>query len=130
GGADFGYLSMGLILEETGRTLTASPLLASGLVGAAALVLGGSETQKSRWLPNIAQGETVAALAVDEGPRHAPQRATMSAEPVGDGYRLSGKKQHVLEGGAADLLIVSARTSGDAAERDGITLFLVPTESS
>src|SRR3954451_7272746 len=51
GGSDFGYLSLGLILEETGRTLTASPLLASGLAAASALILGGSDAQKQAWLP-------------------------------------------------------------------------------
>ena len=68
GGSNFGYLSMGLILEELGRTLTASPLLASGLGAASALILGGSDAQKSEWLPKIAAGEIVATLAVDEGP--------------------------------------------------------------
>src|ERR1700761_851491 len=83
GGSDFGYLSLGLILEETGRTLTASPLLSSALAAASALVLGGSDGQKSRWLPGIAAGERVATLAVDEGPRHAPERIAMRAERDG-----------------------------------------------
>src|SRR6201996_7746135 len=83
GGSDFGYLSLGLVLEETGRTLTASPLLASGLAAASALVLGGSDGQRSRWLPGIAAGERVATLAVDEGPRHAPERIAMRAERDG-----------------------------------------------
>src|SRR5213592_4862606 len=60
GGSQFGYLSLGLILEETGRTLTASPLLASALGAASALILGGSDSQKSEWLPKIADGTAVA----------------------------------------------------------------------
>src|SRR5665213_845501 len=56
GGSDFGYLSLGLILEETGRTLTASPLVASALAGASAIVLGGTEAQKQAWLHKIAAG--------------------------------------------------------------------------
>ncbi len=79
GGSNFGYLSMGLILEETGRTLTASPLLASGLAGASALVLGGTDDQKSEWLPNIAAGEAIVTLAVDEGAREAPGYGLLSA---------------------------------------------------
>jgi len=75
GGSNFGYLSLGLILEELGRTLTASPLLASGLAAASALILGGSDAQKSEWLPKIAEGTVVATLAVDEGPHHAPTRS-------------------------------------------------------
>jgi alkylation response protein AidB-like acyl-CoA dehydrogenase len=125
GGSDFGYLSMGLILEETGRTLTASPLLASGLAAASALVLGGSDAQKSEWLPKIAGGEVVGALAVDEGAHHAPEKVALKAEKTGSGYKLSGSKSFVLEGMAAGLLIVSARTSGKPGDTDGITLFLV-----
>ena len=129
GGSDFGYLSMGLILEETGRTLTASPLLASGLATASALVLGGSDAQKSEWLPKIAGGEVVGALAVDEGAHHAPEKVALKAEKSGSGYKLSGSKSFVLEGLAADLLVVSARTSGQPGDTDGITLFLVPGDA-
>jgi alkylation response protein AidB-like acyl-CoA dehydrogenase len=116
---------MGLILEETGRTLTASPLLASGLAAASALVLGGSDAQKSEWLPKIAGGEVVGALAIDEGAHHAPEKVALKAEKSGSGYKLSGSKSFVLEGMAAGLLIVSARTSGQPGDTDGITLFLV-----
>ncbi|WP_333586889.1 acyl-CoA dehydrogenase family protein [Phenylobacterium sp.] len=129
GGSDFGYLSMGLILEETGRTLTASPLLASGLAAASALVLGGSDAQKSEWLPKIAGGEVVGTLAVDEGAHHAPEKVALKAEKSGAGYKLTGAKSFVLEGLAANLLIVSARTSGKPGDTDGITLFLVPADA-
>ncbi|MES3000872.1 MAG: acyl-CoA dehydrogenase family protein [Pseudomonadota bacterium] len=104
GGSDFGCLSMGLILEELGRTLTASPLIASSLAAASALVLGGSDAHKSQWLPKIADGSVIAALAIDEGARHAPDRIATVFE---DG-RISGKKTFVLEGMAAGVLIVSA----------------------
>lgn len=130
GGSDFGYLSMGLILEETGRTLTASPLLASGLAAASALVLGGSDAQKSEYLPKIAGGEIVGTLAVDEGAHHAPEKVALKAEKSGAGYKLTGSKSFVLEGLAANLLIVSARTSGKPGDTDGITLFLVPADAA
>ena len=129
GGSDFGYLSMGLILEETGRTLTASPLLASGLAAASAQVLGGSDAQKSEWLPKIAGGEIVGTLAVDEGAHPAPEKVALKAEKSGSGYKLTGTKSFVLEGLAANLLIVSARTSGKPGDTDGITLFLVPADA-
>ena len=130
GGSNFGYLSMGLILEETGRTLTASPLLASGLAAASALVLGGSDAQKSEYLPKIAGGEIVGTLAVDEGAHHAPEKVALKAEKSGSGYKLTGSKSFVLEGLAANLLIVSARTSGKPGDTDGITLFLVPADAA
>jgi alkylation response protein AidB-like acyl-CoA dehydrogenase len=129
GGSDFGYLSLGLILEETGRTLTASPILSSALAAASAIVLGGSDAQKEAWLPKIASGELVATLAVDEGAHHAPTKVALAATKSGAGYSLSGGKTFVLEGGAAGLFVVSARTSGKPGDSDGITLFLVPGDA-
>jgi alkylation response protein AidB-like acyl-CoA dehydrogenase len=129
GGSDFGYLSLGLILEETGRTLTASPLLSSALAAASAIVLGGNDAQKDAWLTKIASGEIVATLAVDEGAHHNPEKTALAATASGAGYSLSGKKTFVLEGGAAGLFVVAARTAGKAGDKDGITLFLVPGDA-
>ena len=120
GGSNFGYLSMGLILEETGRTLTASPLLASGLAGASALVLGGSDAQKSEWLTKIAEGAAVATLAVDEGAHHHPDKV----ETTFAGGKITGKKTFVLEGMAAHLLVVSAKGP------DGVGLYLVKADDA
>ena len=120
GGSEFGYLSMGLILEELGRTLTASPLLSSALAAASALILGGSDAQKSEWLPKIAEGTAVATLAVDEGPHHAPDKVTATFA----GGKITGKKTFVLEGMAASLLVVSAKGP------DGIGLYLVKTDDA
>jgi alkylation response protein AidB-like acyl-CoA dehydrogenase len=129
GGSDFGYLSLGLILEETGRTLTASPLLSSALAAASAIILGGNDAQKDAWLTKIASGEIVATLAVDEGAHHNPEKTALAATASGAGYSLSGKKTFVLEGGAAGLFVVAARTAGKAGDKDGITLFLVPGDA-
>jgi alkylation response protein AidB-like acyl-CoA dehydrogenase len=128
-GSAFGYLGLGLILEETGRNLVASPLLSTALVAASALVLGGSDAQKAAWLPKIAAGDTVATLAVDEGPHHAPLNTALGGSSVGDGFVLNGSKTFVIDGKAADLLIVAARTSGKPGDSDGITLFLVPADA-
>ena len=120
GGSDFGYLGLGLILEETGRTLTASPILASALAAASAVVLGGTDAQKQAWLPKIASGEVVGALAVDEGPHHAPAKIAATVS----GGKLTGKKTFVLEGMAAGLLVVSANGP------DGPGLFLVEADGA
>jgi len=130
GGADFGYASLGLVLEQLGKTLVASPLLSTGLVGASALRLAGSAEQQARWLPGIADGSVIATLAVDEGARHDPLGIRLRAEADGAGWRLTGRKQPVLHGVAADLLIVAARTAGAAGEADGITLFLVEADAA
>jgi alkylation response protein AidB-like acyl-CoA dehydrogenase len=129
GGSEFGYLSLGLVLEEMGKTLTASPILASALAAASALAMGGSDDQKAEWLPKIASGEAVATLAVDEGPRHDPLHTALKAEKTAAGYTLTGAKTHVLEGMAADLYILAARTSGQPGDAKGITLFLVPANA-
>jgi alkylation response protein AidB-like acyl-CoA dehydrogenase len=129
GGSDFGYLSLGLILEETGRTLTASPLLSSALAAASAIILGGTDAQKSAFLTKIGSGELVATLAIDEGPHHAPEKVALEAKKSGAGYTLNGSKSFVLEGMAAGLYVVSARTSGKAGDKDGVTLFLVPADA-
>ena len=120
GGSNFGYLSLGLVLEELGRTLTASPLIASGLGAASALILGGSESQKSEWLPKIADGTAVAALAVDEGPHHKPEKV----EATVSGGKLTGKKVFVLEGMAANVFVVSAKEGGK------IELYLVKADDA
>ncbi|MBO9543017.1 acyl-CoA dehydrogenase family protein [Caulobacter sp.] len=126
-GSAFGYLGLGLILEETGRTLAASPLLSTAMIGASALNLGGSDAQKAAWLSKIATGAAVATLAIDEGSHHNPARTALTATKGGAGYVLNGTKTFVLDGEAADLLIVAARTSGSGT--DGLTLFLVPGDA-
>ncbi|MCV0383594.1 MAG: acyl-CoA/acyl-ACP dehydrogenase [Erythrobacter sp.] len=104
GGSDFGWLSAGLVIEELGKTLTASPL-ASSIVAASAIMLGGSEEQKAKWLPQLAAGEVVGALAVDEGPRHDP--AAIEAQVTGG--KLTGTKAFVHEAHGADLFVVAAQ---------------------
>ena len=130
GGSGMGYLTLGILLEETGRQLTASPLIASALVGASAILQGGNDAQKSAWLPKIVDGSAILTLAVDEGPKHAPEQIALQAQQSGSGFRLTGAKTFVLEGAAATLLIVAARTSGAAGDTNGITLFLVPADAA
>jgi alkylation response protein AidB-like acyl-CoA dehydrogenase len=125
GGSDFGYLSLGLVLEETGRTLTASPILSSALAAASAIILGGSSAQKEAWLPKIASGEAVGTLAIDEGAHHNPSKVAVTASKTGATYAISGAKTFVLDGMAANVFVVSARTSGVEGSKDGISLFLV-----
>jgi len=130
GGSDMDYATFGVVLEETGRQLVASPLLASGLVGASALLLGGSDAQKQHWLPRIAAGSAIVTLAVDEGPHHGPEQLALAATASGEGFKLDGSKVFVLEGGSADAFVVAARTDGAPGEQSGISLFLVPADAS
>ncbi len=125
GGLDFGFLGLGVVLEESGRTLTASPLYASAVVGASAILLGGSAPQQASLLPRIAAGELTLALALEESHRHDPTRITTRAEARGDHFVIDGSKTFVLDGHSADQLIVVARTAGEEHASDGLTLFLV-----
>ena len=125
GGLGFGFMGMGVVLEECGRTLTASPLYSTAVLGASAIIHGGSDEQKGDLLPQVAGGEMLLALAVEETPHHNPYRAETKAETSGNGYIVTGDKKFVLDGHVADKLVVVARTSGNSGDRDGITLILV-----
>ena len=125
GGSGLGCVEAGVVMEEIGRNLMPSPFLATSVLAASALAQGGSAAQKSEHLPKVADGSLLAALAIDEGAKHRPLMTRMQAVRSGNGFRLEGDKAFVVDGHAADLLIVAARTSGSAGERDGLTLFLV-----
>ena len=125
GGLSFGYKGLGVVTEETGRTLAASPLYASVWVGGTLINLGGNDEQKAELLPKVATGELLLALALEEGHRHNPYNIATTAS----GGTLTGKKTFVLDGHVADTLVVAARTSGDAGSRDGISLYLVPRDA-
>ena len=128
-GAEFGYLGLGVVLEESGRTLTASPLISTALLGACCLSRLGTQAQKRALLPAIASGKHLTALALEEGTRHAPFNIGISAIADADGFVLNGSKRFVLDGHVADTLIVVARTAEGRDNRDGLTLFLVDPSS-
>lgn len=129
GGLQFGHVGMGQVMEENGRTLTASPLLSTAVLGVSAISLAGSETQKKALLAMIAAGDLVTALAVDASARHNPANTGVSAERTAEGYCLKGEKQFVIDGHVADKFIVSARTGGAEGATDGITLFVVDADT-
>jgi len=125
GGTEFGPVGLGLVLEQAGRTLAATPLVSTVLLCGSAVQLAGNATQRQEILSAIAAGERIMALALEEGPHHNPTRITTRAEAQGSSYRLNGSKTFVLDGHVADQLIVVARTSGADTDRSGVTLFLV-----
>lgn len=129
GGSDLGYLTFGLIQEELGRQLVASPLFASALAGTSAILLGANDSQKGDILPKVVDGTEILTLAIDEGPRHAPEKVELQAVKTAKGFTLSGQKTFVHEGMAATTFILSARTSGNIDDTNGISLFLVAANS-
>ena len=130
GGTGFGYVGAGIVAEAMGKTLSASPFMASCVVAASVIKAAGSDAQKEALLPAIAAGEIIVTLAVDETSRHAPEGTSLKAEKSGDGYKLSGMKTFVPEGHVADKIIVLARTSGETGDTEGLSLFLVDRSAS
>ena len=129
GGLAFGYKGLGVVTEESGRTLTASPLYASVWVGGTVINVAGSDAQKAELLPQLAAGEMLLALALEESHKHNPYGISTTATANGDGYTLDGSKTFVLDGHVADKLIVVARSSGEAGARQGLSLFMVDREA-
>jgi alkylation response protein AidB-like acyl-CoA dehydrogenase len=120
GGLGLGHVEAGIVLEEIGRNLTPSPFLITAV--AVVEALRGSPLRE-RWLPGILSGDTVAALAVDEGPKHRPHNIATQAERSGNGFRLTGRKQFVVHGASADFFVVAAKAD------EGLTLFAVEKEA-
>ena len=125
GGSNFGLAGISVILQECGKTLTPSPLFATGVLGAYAISQYGTEEQKKKYLPQIANGEITTAIAIDESSHHNPLNINTSAVSKDNSYILNGKRVFVVDGASADLLIVVARTSGKIGDSTGLTLFLV-----
>ena len=125
GGSNFGLSGICVVLQECAKTLTPSPLFASGVLGAYAINNYGTKEQKEKYLPLIASGELTTYVAVDESSHHNPYDTVLIAKKSSDEYILSGKKNFVIDGTSSDLLIVLARTSGEKGDSTGLTLFLV-----
>lgn len=116
GGSDMGHAAAGVLAQEMGKTLASSPFISTAVIAATALRQIASDRARAA-LANIAAGEVIYALAVDEGHKHDPQATTLTASADGNGFRLNGSKGFVVDGGNADRILVLAKTEG------GLTLF-------
>jgi alkylation response protein AidB-like acyl-CoA dehydrogenase len=130
GGAGFGMVELGIVMEELGRSLLCAPYFSTAVLAANAILNAGTEAQKAALLPELASGARLATLAIAEpdGDWNPAAIATVAA-PAGDGYRLDGVKSYVVDGHIADLLIVAARapkTSG----LEGLALFTLAADAS
>jgi alkylation response protein AidB-like acyl-CoA dehydrogenase len=119
GGLGLGVCEAGLIAEQLGHTLAASPFFSAAVLAAWLLKTAGSTSQQ-HWLPRIAAADAIVTLAVDEQPRHKPSMLATSAARDSAGWRLDGNKLFVIDGHVADAWIVAARADG------GTALLLVP----
>jgi len=123
GGVGLGWVDLVVVLEETGRSLFPSPLVSTVLTGAA-LVQAGSDAQREQWLPQLAAGTAIGALAVQEGADADPAGIVLEGTPDGDGFRLSGEKRLVMDAPSADFYLVAFRAGG------GSCLGLVPRDAA
>ncbi|MDC3210232.1 acyl-CoA/acyl-ACP dehydrogenase [Saprospiraceae bacterium] len=125
GGMNFGFVGFGQILEEMGRTLVASPIISTCLVGSSIINFGGSTMQKENFLPRIADGSILLSLASEESNAHKPLKVSTQYAKTDNGYSISGKKNFVIDGNIADYFIVTATDP----EKNGISLFIVDAKS-
>ena len=129
GGSDFGITGMSVVLQECGKTLTPSPLLATAVLGAYAIKEFGTDEQKSKYLPLIASGEITTAVAFDESSHHDISLTELSAVETEGKFVLNGSKKLVIDGSSADVLIVLGRTSGSKGEMAGLSLFILESHA-
>jgi acyl-CoA dehydrogenase len=126
GGLGLGYKDLALVLEEFGKGLMPEPWLSTVLLGGGAVWRGGKAAQQEAVLPRLIGGELLLALAWQEAQsRYDCCHIATRAERAGHDWQLHGEKRLVLDGHVADRLVVSARSAGGVADRDGITLFLL-----
>lgn len=124
GGFGGSFAEVALVLEQMGTTLIPEPYIPSVVLAGMAILHAGSEAQQKRWLEPMIEGRTSLALAYAErGSRYDLDVIETAAEKDGDGWRLTGEKTFVLNGHAADQIVVSAKTSG------GVSLFVLDRDT-
>ncbi len=129
GGQGFGFLELGIVLEEMGRALVPGPFLASSVLAAGAILAAGSDEEQKTWLPGIASGERLGALAlVEASGSWEPGDVATEARIDGDALILNGTKETVLSGDVADFFVVAARLPGTSGD-EGLTLALVEAQA-
>jgi alkylation response protein AidB-like acyl-CoA dehydrogenase len=125
GGQGFGFVELGIVVEEMGRALLCAPYFASTVLAATAILNAGSEEQKQTLLPDIAAGSTIATLAfTEDNGRGGTDGVALTATSADGGYKLDGHKSFVLDGYTAGLIVVLARKPGTSGD-DGLSLFAV-----
>ena len=125
GGSGYGYVELGIVLEEMGRSLLCAPFFSTVVLAANALLLSGDDAAKQAHLPGIAAGTTVAAVAFTEpNGKWDESGIEATATASGEGYAINGTKSFVLDGHVASLLIVAAKTSA------GTSLFAVDADAA
>tara|TARA_B100000676_G_scaffold116704_1_gene116132 strand:- start:172 stop:1308 length:1137 start_codon:yes stop_codon:yes gene_type:complete len=131
GGLNGGPVETMLIMKEIGRGLVLEPYLENVILAGGVLKRLATDEQKSKWLTNIINGELQSTLAFTEPQsRFNLNDVATVAKVNGDKVIINGKKSFVLNGKEADIIIVPVRTSGSQTEAEGISLFVVESDTS
>jgi len=131
GGMGMGMADMVVVMEAIGAGLVPEPLLPSVILSGQMLAMSGNDTLLDEWLDPIIEADKVVAPAYQEKQgRFDITQVKTTAEKTADGYTLNGEKTQVQGGWGADAVIVSARTSGQSGDADGLSLFLIPADAS
>ena len=125
GGLGFGFVELGIVMEEMGRSLLCTPYFGSAILATSAILNGASEAQKLALLPEISRGDRIASLAIAEASGSwVAGGIELTASDSDDRFLLNGKKKFVLDGHTADTIIVVARRPGSQGE-EGVGLFVL-----
>jgi len=120
-----------VVMEEFGKGIVIEPFLATAVIGGGLVAGAGNDLQKGELIAGIMDGSQQIAFGyVEPQSRYDLSDVATQAEKTDSGYRLNGHKAVVLNGGIANTLIVSARTSGSQADADGISLFVVDADAA
>jgi alkylation response protein AidB-like acyl-CoA dehydrogenase len=130
GGMGLGYVEVVAMMEQMGRYLLCSPFFSTVCLASNALLVAGSDEQKSRWLGKLCAEGLTATVAFNGGVnRWDAQCVTASYRREGDAFLLNGDYRYVIDGHTSELLIVAAREEGSQGEQ-GLSLFLLPADST
>ncbi|HEC32008.1 MAG TPA: acyl-CoA dehydrogenase [Deltaproteobacteria bacterium] len=130
GGLGLSFSYAAVLLEEFGAGLLPEPFISSVLLGGNSVLRAGTESQKIDILKRIVSGDLMVTVAyLEDNGRYDVNFCTTTAVQTKDKFMVSGRKIFVMDGCSADKFIISARTSGDVSDTNGITLFIIPRKS-
>jgi alkylation response protein AidB-like acyl-CoA dehydrogenase len=130
GGFGGGAVDTMVVMEEFGKGLLLEPFFATVLLFGSVLQKSGNAAAQEQFIPSIIEGGCLGALAyVERQSRFELNDVLTTASAQGDGYSINGEKVVVMNGANADQIIVSARTSGEQNDEQGISLFLVAADA-
>ncbi|MCW5680314.1 MAG: acyl-CoA dehydrogenase family protein [Xanthobacteraceae bacterium] len=131
GGINGGPVETMIVMSAMGNALALEPYLPTVVLAGGFLRRFGTDAQKNKYLPAIAEGKITGAFAhTERQSRYDLFDVKTTAKPSGNGFTLDGQKSVVLNGDQADFIVVTARVSGNSRDRDGLGLFIVDAKAN